>query len=74
MFGLGLYIYAGEDLPMVQEEVKEEPKVDQQKVADLTLFAEALPSNLSLYSTEKELMSYWKANQTKLEEPQSPSA
>ena len=26
MFGLGLYIYAGEDLPQVQEEIKEEKK------------------------------------------------
>ena len=30
MFGLGLYIYAGEDLPQAPEEVKEEPKAQTQ--------------------------------------------
>jgi hypothetical protein len=33
MFGLGLYIYAGEDLPESEEEQKEEPKPTQQQKA-----------------------------------------
>lgn len=35
MFGLGLYIYAGEDLPNGEEEKKEPPKPDPVKEADL---------------------------------------
>lgn len=33
MFGLGLYIYAGEDLPEGEEEPKQEPKKDAEKSA-----------------------------------------
>ena len=68
MHGLGLYIYAGEDLPMEEEkEVKEERKAPPQEVENLTLFAEGLLNYLDIAKDEKGLKSYWKANQTNID-------
>ena len=68
MHGLGLYIYAGEDLPMEEEkEVKEEKKAPPQEVENLTLFAEGLLNYLDIAKDEKGLKSYWKANQTNID-------
>ena len=67
MHGLGLYIYAGEDLPM-EEEVKEEKKeIPQQDKNDLTLFADGLLAYLNIAKDEKGLKSYWKSNQTNID-------
>ena len=67
MHGLGLYIYAGEDLPM-EEEVKEEKKeIPQQDKNDLTLFADGLLEYLKIAKDEKGLKSYWKSNQTNID-------
>jgi Protein of unknown function (DUF1071) len=76
MFGLGLYIYAGEDLPedeseakeaVQKEEPKEEPK-DEQGIANLKLFAESLVENLSMHDDDASVRSYWKANQAQLDD------
>ena len=70
MHGLGLYIYAGEDLPM-EEEVKEEKvekkEIPQQDKNDLTLFADGLLEYLKIAKDEKGLKSYWKSNQTNID-------
>ena len=68
MHGLGLYIYAGEDLPM-EEEVKEVEKkeIPQQDKNDLTLFADGLLAYLNIAKDEKGLKSYWKSNQTNID-------
>ena len=70
MHGLGLYIYAGEDLPM-EEEVKEEKvekkEIPQQDKNDLTLFADGLLAYLNIAKDEKGLKSYWKSNQTNID-------
>jgi len=77
MFGLGLNVYAGEDLPLVEDEAvkefkKEEPKVvkpafSRQEAENLTLFADTLLQYLEIQRTEADLISYWKSNQTTLD-------
>lgn len=82
LFGLGLYIYAGEDLPEGEEVVKEEApkpknKVDvdsedgQKKLANLNLFADGMMQYVGICKDGKALRSYWKANQTQIEELKS---
>ena len=72
LHGLGLYIYAGEDLP--EETVEKVEKVetleskDIPNKEDLLFFAEKLLENLSMQDTEKALRGYWKANQEKIDE------
>lgn len=68
MHGLGLYIYAGEDLPM-EEEVKEVEKkeIHEQDKNDLTLFADGLLAYLNIAKDEKGLKAYWKSNQTNID-------
>lgn len=87
LHGLGLYIYAGEDLP---EEVKPEPKTDTKsqtkeekkeekkddpKHIDPRLSAELLVEGMVEFgktmTNEKGLMSFWKANQAKLDDLKS---
>jgi Protein of unknown function (DUF1071) len=65
LFGLGLYIYAGEDLPEGEPEVTpeakkavQEPKVD----ANLALFAEKMKEMVTIATTKDELREFWKAN------------
>lgn len=75
MFGLGLYIYAGEDLPEGKEEspkpaaetTRTTPEVSEQAKADLTLFAERLLDHLPMHETEADLRSYWKNNQPEID-------
>ena len=74
MFGLGLYIYAGEDLPPSEEPATKEPAkevqapaVDGQEVANLKLFSESVIELIAMSDSEKDLRSYWKANQTTLD-------
>lgn len=73
LFGLGLYIYAGEDLPEEEEVVekkaeKKEEKKDLKPVApeetdeSIMLFADGLMRHLDLQDSEAALRSYWKAN------------
>ena len=73
MFGLGLNVYAGEDLPM---SVEPEPKKDEPKKEvlkeekpddDLTLFADMLVQYLDVQRSESALKSYWKANQGQID-------
>jgi hypothetical protein len=80
MHGLGLYIYAGEDLPMDSEpprimpvdqktgEVKAEVQLDTGNAnANAQLFAESMIKYSGLVKDLKDLNSYWKANQTQLD-------
>lgn len=78
MFGLGLYIYAGEDLPLesgeerkdvveVKEVKEEKTEVSSQEVENLTLFADGLINYLNVATDEKGLKSYWKSNQTSID-------
>lgn len=62
LFGLGLYIYAGEDLP---EETKQEASVEERKT--LEVFADGILEYLSLQKDKKGLISYWNANKTRLD-------
>lgn len=69
LFGLGLYIYAGEDLPEGHTESPAESveapeaKPDTQEVTNLKFFAEKLIDNLSFHQSERDLRDYWKVNQ-----------
>lgn len=82
MHGLGLYIYAGEDLPMDADpepakvmpvdkktgEVKGEVQLDTGNAeANSKLFAESMIKYSTLVKDLKDLNSYWKANQGQLE-------
>lgn len=80
LHGLGLYIYAGEDLPMDTEpvkvipvdqktgEIKGELQVDTGNAeANSRLFAESMIKYTSLVKDIKDLNSYWKANQGQLD-------
>ena len=81
MHGLGLYIYAGEDLPMqdTPEPVKIiavddsgkpaaefEVQTESQRASD-ELFCEAMIEYSKLVKDLKDLNSYWKANQATLD-------
>lgn len=82
MFGLGLNVYAGEDLPLdfdqaekpkaeTKEEPKEQPKkaeMTAQDKANMTLFANTLVEYLEVQKTGADLKSYWKANQAQIDE------
>lgn len=72
LFGLGLYIYAGEDLPENDPDVKPlpppgvkqpEPKAD----ANLELFAEKMKEMVTIATTKDELREFWKANLPQLD-------
>ena len=70
LFGLGLYIYAGEDLPEGEPEVTpeakkavQEPKVD----ANLELFAQKMKEMVTIATTKDELREFWKANLPQLD-------
>jgi hypothetical protein len=79
MHGLGLYIYAGEDLPEAEPvkvmpvdegtgEVKGELQMDTGSTdANAKLFAESMIKYSGLVKDAKDLNSYWKANQTQLD-------
>jgi len=85
LHGLGLNIYAGEDLPMAEEE--EEPKKEETKKEDpvvkaaavhseldrasAELFADGMVEFVLICKTEAGLKSYWKANQTKIDDLKS---
>ena len=84
MHGLGLYIYAGEDLPMDSEppkvlpvdqktgEIKGEVQLDTGNAnANAQLFAESMIKYSSLVKDLKDLNSYWKANQGQLDKLKS---
>ena len=74
LFGLGLYIYAGEDLPEEEEVVeKKVEKKDPKPVApedteeSIMLFANGLMHHIDLQDSEAALRSYWKVNAQSLD-------
>lgn len=67
LFGLGLYIYAGEDLPPDAEGEPEQTKGNKQEQANMNLFIDGLLEYLTIATNEKELKSYWKSNQTQID-------
>ena len=83
MHGLGLYIYAGDDIPMDADEPepvtvkpvnKETKKVEAEVKLDAgdpdknaELFADSMIKFSTLVKDVKDLNSYWKANQTQLD-------
>ena len=81
LHGLGLNVYAGEDLPLdvglgEPEPVAETKPVETKKPvasepkptdADDELFAEGMITYVSVSKTSAGLKSYWKANQTRLD-------
>lgn len=90
LHGLGLHIYAGEDLPMGEAETKEETKADTkvetkadeavEKVkavvsatdrANAELFADGMVEYVLICKSEAGLKSYWKSNQTKIDDLKS---
>lgn len=78
-FGLGLNVYAGEDLPLVSEEPKEEkkaeppkeqkkkPEFSKQDKENLILFGDILLQYIEIQRNEAELKSYWKSNQEQID-------
>lgn len=81
LHGLGLYIYAGEDLPedapveVKSAEVKKEPEVKpaaavkpptEQENANAELFADGIKEYMSIAVDDRDLRSYWKANEVTL--------
>jgi precorrin-4 methylase len=76
LHGLGLYIYAGEDLPE-EEEKKVEKKVEEKTTkapktdGDIELFAKSVIEYVVLAKTQSGLKSYWVANQEQLDELKS---
>jgi hypothetical protein len=75
MHGLGLYIYAGEDLPMVDEPAATPvavvetpaPVVSEQERANDELFVDAMIQHTNLSGSVKDLNNYWKSNQGQLD-------
>lgn len=77
-FGLGLNVYAGEDLPLVSEEPKDEKKEEPKKVEkkpefskqdkeNLVLFGDTLLQYIEIQRSEADLKSYWKSNQEQID-------
>lgn len=75
LFGLGLYIYAGEDLPEDTEE-KSSPQPakaaarepgDDTELESMSLFAEGMVKYVNLQDDEAALRSYWKSNAAQLD-------
>lgn len=78
LHGLGLYIYAGEDLP---EDVEKTPPTPAAKaanspdaqdaandIASLELFVQGIRDFIGESKTEEDLISFWKNNQVQLDE------
>lgn len=84
LHGIGLYIYAGEDLPEQDEPVKTEAKApvktveakvrDDQDDANIALFGQSMIDFVDICKSTHDLMSYWKANQEKIERLQANNA
>lgn len=52
--GLGLYIYAGEDLPEDEKEKQEEePKITKAQITELTKLVEDIPAMLNYFKVDK---------------------
>lgn len=85
LHGIGLYIYAGEDLPEQDEapikavepkHVKSEEAAarDDQDDANIALFGQSMIDFVGISKTVPDLMSYWKANQEQIERLQANNA
>lgn len=63
LHGLGLYIYAGEDLPEGESDAKAE-----KDIASLELFVNGIYEFIGHCKDEKDLVSFWKNNEAMLAE------
>ena len=72
LHGLGLYIYAGEDLPEGEAEVKPQLSPDAQDaekdISNLELFVNGIYDFIDLCKDEADLKSFWKNNEAMLAE------
>ena len=53
MFGLGLYIYAGEDLPEDEKEKPKEAKITKAQITELIKLVEDIPAMLNYFRVDK---------------------
>lgn len=70
LHGLGLYIYSGEDLPEGAEKppVARPRELPEASVESLNLFVEGIREFIGHCSSDADLVSFWKNNQTQLDE------
>ena len=68
LFGLGLYIYAGEDLPYEEDKEPVKPVKPVTPDANLELFAEKIVGLVSIAENSQQLREFWKANQSQLDQ------
>jgi len=74
LHGLGLYIYAGEDLPeeggaedVPEKKAEAKPVPSGKDRAEAELFADSMIEYVTVCKNEEGLKAYWKANQTKVD-------
>ena len=68
LHGLGLYIYAGEDLPEGEEKLSPDAQDAQKDIASLELFVNGIYDFIGHCKDEKDLVSFWKNNEAMLAE------
>jgi hypothetical protein len=68
LHGLGLYIYAGEDLPEGEEKLSPDAQDAQKDIASLELFVNGIYEFIGHCKDEKDLVSFWKNNEAMLAE------
>jgi len=68
LHGLGLYIYAGEDLPEGEEKLSPDAKDAEKDIASLELFVNGIYEFIGHCKDEKDLVSFWKNNEAMLAE------
>lgn len=68
LHGLGLYIYAGEDLPEGEEKLSPDAQDAEKDIASLELFVNGVYDFIELCKNEADLKSFWKNNEPMLAE------
>jgi len=68
LHGLGLYIYAGEDLPEGEEKLSPDAQDAEKDIASLELFVNGVYDFIELCKNEADLKSFWKNNEAMLAE------
>ena len=68
LHGLGLYIYAGEDLPEGEDKPSPDAQDAEKDIANLELFVNGVYDFIELCKNEADLKSFWKNNEPMLAE------